>query len=241
LDERRLNALGASVLDVTAPSQPVQTVIGLGDTIQVHVPVEARVLFGSAGVVAQAELAWKENTPLLTARVAGDFRGVQTGALGLNSTGLHTPLVEDSLDGSFTAAIDEAPLRRWTSFPYEVLDRLDLSFDVARSKGQTIPGVVQAGVDGRLQRLNEILGRVTDAIRLYVPPQITTYKGLKASFEARKGIVRTKEPLLELTGVKLLSTKLLNVDAGVRIRLGARDQVEMPLSHLFHAAQGGAR
>jgi hypothetical protein len=241
LDRRSLAFGGASVLEFTAPSRPVRAVVGLGDRIQLHAPVTARLLFGSGSATAQAELAWNGGTPELTARIDGAFHNLQAGAAGLAFSGIHHALVEDSFDGSFRLAANGVAISRDLFRGFEPLDRLDLSFQAARSSNQPGPGVVQLGFDSRVRLMNAVLESITDKIRFKVPPQLLTYRGLTAAFEARQGIVQTERPLLELSGVKVFTTDLFEIDANMRVRLGDRRSKEMPLAQLFRFAWGGAR
>jgi hypothetical protein len=237
---------GVSILQIKAPVRPVTAVVGLGERIQFHAPLAARLLFGSIAATAQGELAWNGNTPEITARVSGGFENLQAGALGLASFGSHQPFVEDAFDGSFRASLKDLPLtreslERWRRSPanFDQYHRLTFALHATRSKTQAGPGTVQLGIDARPRILNEIVQRATDSIRFKVPPQLLTYRGLTASIDAANGMVQTKSPVLELSGVKILTTGLLDVNADVRVRLGDRLAAEMPLSHLVRSATGG--
>jgi hypothetical protein len=248
LDRSSIEFGGVSLLQLLAPSEPLRVVVGIGDRLQFHAPVASRLLFGSAAAVSQAEVAWNSGTPSITARIGGGFRNLQSGAFGLASSGVHYAFLEDSFDGSFRLAANDIAvtpetLERWRLDPvsFDQFNRLDVSLQASRSKEQAGPGIVQLAFDTRLRFLNEILQQASDKIRFTVPPQLMTYRGLRASFDANQGVVQTKSPLLELSGVKVLSSELLDVNGEVRIRLGDRLGNEMPLSHLIRFAIGVVR
>jgi hypothetical protein len=238
----------ASLLQVAAPAQPLRAVVGLGDRLQVHVPFTARMLYGSVTTTTQAEVSWNGSSPSVRARLQGGFRNVQAGAVGLTMSGIHQPIVEDSLDGTFSVSVNDVPvtresLDRWRDQPasFDQFHRFDLSFQAGRSKDQAGPGILQLGFDTRVRLMNQVLQQIASELRFLVPPQLVTYGGLRASFEVAHGVLQTSNPLLELSGVKILSTDLLDLFGDVRVRLGDRLSNEIPLSHLIRYALGGVR
>jgi hypothetical protein len=221
------------------PAGATRITIGLGERIQIHAPVALRTPYGSASAVAQAEIGWDGGTPVITSRVEGTFQ---------NLRGAQPALVEDSFDGSFRAAIHALPVPRaslevWRADParFDQFHRVDLSLRAFRTQGQPGPGIVQVGMDTRVRLLNEILQEVSDKLRFLAPPQLVTYRDVRVSFDAAGGMIQTKKPLIELWGVKVLSTDLLDLGAAVRVRLGGRGAEAAPLSQLVQSALGGAR
>lgn len=221
------------------PAGATRIVVGLGERIQLHAPVALRTPYGSVAAVAQAEIGWDGTTPVVTSRLEGTFQ---------NLRGPHHSLVEDSLDGSFRAAVNALPVPRasldlWRGDParFDQFHRVDLSLKAFRTPGQPGPGIVQVGMDTRVRLLNEVLQRVSDELRFLAPPQLVTYRDLRVSFDAAGGMIQTKNPLLSLSGVKVLSTDLLDTGAEVRVRLGGRRAEPAPLSQLVQSALGGAR
>ncbi len=221
------------------PAGATRIVVGLGGRIQLHAPVALRTPYGSVSAVAQAEIGWDGTTPVVTSRLEGAFQ---------NLRGPHHSLVEDSFDGSFRAAVNALPVPRasldlWRGDParFDQFHKVDLSLEAFRTPGQPGPGIVQVGMDTRVRLLNEVLQRISDELRFLAPPQLVTYRDLRVSFDAAGGMIQTKNPLLSLSGVKVLSTDLLDVGAEVRVRLGGRRAEPAPLSQLVQSALGGAR
>jgi hypothetical protein len=192
--------------------------IGLGDRIQVHAPFDLDALYGRAGGVVQADLAWTGDR--LTASVGGaiSMEGFQAGAIGLASGSRHIPVVEDELSANVDFLAREVRfgpggLARSTRIP-----SVDLNLAVRRTNpGAAPPGWVQASTELGTRLMNELLERIVSSVRFSDPPRALTYDDFALELGVEDGVIRTDRPLLQLDNVRLRPTGDVDVQAEVNV------------------------
>ena len=202
--------------------------MGHAGTLQFHIPLKGRLLFGEMQGLAQFGLRWQEEAALLDGRVYLNLPNFQAAGAGLSVGGTHIPLIEDQWDGQVAFRTDGFRLdqqlfdllgQRWDEI--RQLDRVNLEIAIQRSKPVfSFPGVVQISTDFELQLLNPILNQIVRNLRLSGPPAAILYQDLHFNFNVSDGRISCANPLLDLQGLRFYSSDKLELDGNLRVHWG---------------------
>jgi hypothetical protein len=216
LDCRRLRFGNVSIRDLVIDSLP-PLAVGVGDSVQVHVPFSGDALFGQSRGTFDAALEWASDGADLAVATRIEADGIQTAAVGLASGDDHIPAVEDRIDVELDARTNAVRIGRGglvgSGFPI-----MDMDLRVTRSDPRTGPlGEIQASTNLDTRLMNDILDRIVDSVEFARPPQALTYNGLDLELAVRNGIIQTDRPLVRLDDVRILPTTDVDVVTDVNV------------------------
>jgi hypothetical protein len=231
-----------SLREIVAPLQLLRINVGHAGRFSIHAPFSARLLNGTASGILDGALDWPQGEASLDSRLHLSFRNLQAGALGLDSSNGHLPLLEHELDGDIALSTHAWPIRKDTfeglsygSIPG--LDRISLGVDVrTSSRGRTLPGFFQLRSGAQVRTLNEILDRVIEDIQLKSPPSSIFFQNLALKLDVDRGKVQTDQPWLRLEGLRILSSDDLHVEGSIRLH-GARNGETLDIRDLLSTFQ----
>jgi hypothetical protein len=227
VDTPELIAGPLAVLQLLAPTQPIQLALGYADTLQVHAPFSARVLFGGAAGLFQSNVKWSGSRALVDTRLNVALKNIQAGAVDAAIQGTNFPLVEDEVDGSISFRSDGLPL---DAASMELLlagrpsaaqlETLGLAVKLRRSPEVTnAPGILQLSSDTQVNVLNDALNRIIGNIQLANPPRLILYKDFTVDFQMEHGRIRAEPPVLALGGVQIFASSLVDVEGQIKVHL----------------------
>ncbi len=232
LDLGHFTAGSLSLKQLLFPLGEVRLAVGHASNLQLHVPVEGRLLFGEATGLLQTDIGWAEGQAVVTTRGEFSLADFQAAALGLASQGRHVPFVEDELTGRIVFRADRFPAKR-NSVPdllaglprNQSFEGLDLDLRLSRSRRHAdIPGIFQLSTQTELTTLNNLLGQVAGKVRLSGQLAAMLYRGLDFRLTVENGQILTEPLLLDLRGAELFSSEKLEVGADLRVHWQKKGQ-----------------
>ena len=227
VDRAELTVGPLAVLQLLVPTEAIHLALGYADTLQVHAPFSARVLFGGAAGLIQSNVKWSGPRALVDTRLNVALENIQAGAVEAAIQGTNSPLVEDELDGSIAFRSDGLALDAdsmellLAGRPSEAqLDALGLSVKLRRSpEVANAPGILQLSSDIQVNVLNNMLNSIIRDIQLSNPPRLILYKDFTVDFQMENGRIRTEPAVLALGGVQIFASSFVDVEGQVKVHL----------------------
>jgi hypothetical protein len=227
LDTPRIVAGPISVRQIRGPLAPLRLAVGTGERLELHAPLDAGVLFGTANGLFESAVSWGEDRALLDSRLALALANIQAGAAGLDIDHAHVPLIEDELDVDLTARSDGLPLTRDTilrAAAFEKpagLDRIGLALHLRKSaRSQSVPGVLQLSTDMQVNTMNRVLNIIARDLQMTIPPHTMSYRNIDVNLRVDRGIVSTALPWMTIEGVQIFPDPALTLESTIRLHGG---------------------
>jgi hypothetical protein len=219
-------ALGPVRIEEVSVVPPLHATIELSkDVVQLDLPVKGSFLYGESAGALQSQFRWAGDEAVLDTFLTWSLQGAQAEALRFARRFGYQPLVQDRIGLSLAASARGLTLSRRVldasladPGTFNQFDRIAFDLDVGSVPGSV--GRLQFESDFDVKRMNDVMRKITNDIRLTLPPEVITWESARLKLLLKDGVLQNDMPLVALTGMQGVRNNLAQFSGSLRLFTG---------------------